>query len=739
MAQKYGKVIIDIASSLVDRCFDYAIPDKLGSLAVGTRVLVPFGRQTKEGYLIEITDHTDCPPNKLKSIIAPLEDFAVITPDQLKLADFLKRSYNIGLADSIRLFLPSEMRSGKVKDLVKREAYLPDETKADQYASSLRANATAARGIISYLKQYGAENTAVLNNKFNSAALNKLVDCGVVAIRQVPVLRKPLGGLNATCPPVTLTETQGKVVERISSNPGNYLLHGVTGSGKTEVYMALMQRVLDQGKTGIMLVPEISLTPQVLGNFRARFGDKVALMHSGLSTGERFDEWKRALMGKAQIVVGARSAIFSPLDNLGIIIIDEEHDGSYTSDSHPRYHTIEVAEERAKICGCSLVLGSATPCLESYHKAVTGQYQLLEMRERINRKPMPPLTIVDSTQEVRMGNNGIFSRALQDALADTIASGNQAMIFINRRGYSSFLMCKECGFVAKCQNCDTALVYHKSENALKCHFCASKYKVFTQCPECGSTNLKLGSTGSQQVVEELHKLFPNVKVLRMDNDTTTGKDAHHKILSAFRAGEAQILVGTQMIAKGHDFPAVTLVGIVDADQSLYQSSYTATERTFQLITQVAGRAGRADKQGTIILQTYVPRHYVYRLASSYDYLSFYKKEANLRQVTNFPPFAKIVRVLFTSSAEEVAKSATKVYYDGVKELAKGDYNGEFIYIGAAKSPVGRIQNKFRYQVMLRIKLGKFNQLITQLYSLADKVKQNGDLSIYVEINPQNLS
>ncbi len=737
MKEIYGKVIIDIASSLIDKVFDYVLPQELSNIPVGSRVLVPFGRQTKEGYLIGKANHTDCPADRLKSIICAMEDFAVITPDQFELAKFLKKKYNIGFCDSIRLFLPSEMRSGKVKDLVTRVAYLTDDKLATEYLSSLRANATAARGIIVYLLENGSAPTAKLNNMFNSAALNKLVAEKIVAIKEVPVLRKPLSDALAAAKQVTLTPEQSQIVERVSAKPGNYLLHGVTGSGKTEVYMALMQRVLEAGKTGIMLVPEISLTPQVLGNFRSRFGDKVALMHSGLSSGERFDEWKRVLLGRAQIVVGARSAVFSPLKNLGLIVIDEEHDSSYTSDSHPRYHTIEVAEERARICGCSLVLGSATPDLESYHKAITGQYQLLELRERINRKPMPPLTIVDTTEEVRRGNNGIFSAALQSALSDTLSSGNQAMIFINRRGYSSFLMCKECGFVAKCQNCDTALVYHKQENALKCHFCAAKYKVFTQCPECGSTNLKLGSVGTQQVCEELEKLFPGTKVLRMDNDTTSGKDAHYKILSKFKAGEAQVLVGTQMIAKGHDFPDVTLVGIVDADQSLYQSSFTATERTFQLITQVAGRAGRADKQGTIILQTYVPRHYVYRLASNYDYLSFYKKEANLREVTNFPPFAKIIRILFTSSSEDLAKSTTKVYYDEVKKLAT-EYNGQFIYLGASKSPVGRIQNKFRYQVMLRLRLERADEIISRLYALADNLK-NPEVVCYVEINPQTLS
>lgn len=731
---KYGRVIVDIASSLIDKIFDYEMPF---DIAIGSRVLVPFGRQIKEGYLIDVVNNVSYDKSKIKKIIKPLEDFAVILPEQFELAKFLKDKYNIGLCDSFRLFLPSEMRTGKVKELAVRYAYLADDNKAKEYLGLARKNAVKQIALINFLLEHGTEKTSVLSDKFGVGALNKLIDLELIKIKNVVIKRKPLASLDAQTNSVVLTGDQKHVVDTIESCAGKYLLHGVTGSGKTEVYMALMKNVINEGKTGIMLVPEISLTPQVMSNFRARFGDSVALMHSGLSAGERFDEWKRILTGDAKIVVGARSAIFAPIKNLGLIVVDEEHDTSYTSDSNPRYNTLEVAEKRAEICGCSLVLGSATPDLESYHKAITHEFRLLELKNRINKKPMPPLTIVDMCKEVQDGNTGIFSEALARELVKTVGEGNQAMIFINRRGYSSFLMCKDCGYVAKCQNCDTALVYHKHEHALKCHFCASRYKVFTECPECHSKNLKMGSTGTQQVVEELEKLLPGVKILRMDNDTTSQKDGHYKILSEFKNGNAQILVGTQMIAKGHDFPAVTLVGIIDADQSLYQSSYTATERTFQLITQVAGRAGRADRSGIVILQTYVPRHYVYKFASGYDYLSFYKKEANLREMTNFPPFAKIVRVLFSASDEELAKNQTKVYYDSVKQL-KQEYDGEFIYLGVCKAPIGKIQNKFRYQVLMRLKLNKFDEIMHRLFELANMSKKP-NVNCFVEINPTNLS
>ena len=729
-----ARVIVDIASSLVDKIFDYVLPF---DICVGTRVLVPFGGRVIEGYLVEKTDSTNFDKGKLKEVIKPIDSFPVINPDQFELAKFLKKKNNIGLCDSFRLFLPSEMRSGKVKELTVRIAFIDDETKAKEYLGLLRKSATKQMAVINYLLEFGAKSTAEINNKFGAGALKKLIDENIVKVVEKNVLRKPLTDIESKKQVVTLTNAQQNVVDRVAEKMGYYLLHGVTGSGKTEVYMALMDKVLADGKTGIMLVPEISLTPQVLSNFRNRFGDQVALMHSGLSAGERFDEWKRILMGDAKIVVGARSAIFAPLKNIGLIVIDEEHDTSYTSDNNPRYNTLEVAEERAKICGCSLLLGSATPDLETYHKAIVGEYQLLELKERINKRQMPPIEIVDMCQEIRDGNNEIFSNRLKIELERTIKNKTKAMIFINRRGYSSFLMCKDCGFVAKCQNCDATLVYHKFSNALKCHFCSARYKVFTECPECHGTNLKLGSVGTQQVVEEINKMFPDVRVLRMDNDTTNQKNAHHKILSEFRNGDAQVLVGTQMIAKGHDFPDVTLVGIVDADQSLYQSSYTACERTFQLITQVAGRAGRAMEQGKVILQTYVPRHYVYKLASGYDYLSFYKKEANLREMTNFPPFAKILRLLVTSDDEGLAKNATKVYYDVIRELGQ-KYSGEFIYIGASKSPVGRIQNKYRYQVLLRIKNTNADQIVSEIFDIVDKYKTK-NVTCFVEINPQNLS
>lgn len=736
---KYAKVIIDIASSLVDKVFDYSFDEQTLKLKVGCRVLVPFGKITKEGYIVSIENESSFDSKKIKSIISDIDGFSIITSEQFKLASFMKSHYHIGLCDSIRLFLPSEMRQGKVRELIKTEYYIDDEKNAKSYLQTVKKNAVSVISAINFLLEVGSMDSATLNKKFGYSAVKKLLDNKIIKARKTKKRRIPYidsGEVDSEMD-IKLTTVQQSHVDRITSEKNIYLLHGVTGSGKTEVYIHCMQRILKSNKTGIMLVPEISLTPQVLSIFRARFGENVAILHSGLSAGERFDEWKRILYGEAKIIIGARSAIFAPLENIGLIVIDEEHDNSYNSDSNPRYSTIEIAKERARISGASLVLGSATPSLESYHNAMTGKYQLLEMKQRINKKDLPPLKIIDMGNEIRNGNNNIFSVELADALKKTVSEGNQAMLFINRRGYASFLMCKKCGWVAKCSDCDVSLVLHKSEHALKCHYCGNRYKIITTCPSCGNTELSGGAIGTERVVAELENLIPNVKVSRMDNDTTKTKDAHLRILSEFRQKKTQVLVGTQMIAKGHDFPSVTLVGIIDADVSLYQSSYTAGEQTFQLITQVAGRAGRADKAGEIYLQTYAPRHYIYRLASSYDYTAFYKKEINLREVTQYPPFSKIIRILFTSESENLAKNAAKLYYDDVKRL-KEEKNKDFIYLGVMKSPIGKIQNKFRIQILMRLKQENSEKITDKLFEFADKNKTQ-NVSIFIEINPQNLS
>ena len=732
----FAKVIVDVATSNIDKIFDYKLKEPI---EVGSRVLVPFGNRYIEGYVIQIVEESDLPPEKIKYVTKMIDDFPVITEEQLKLAEFMKEKFFIGYADCFRLFLPPELRSGKANDVFNSVALIEDEEKALEFAESIKKRAPKQYELISLLLEnkkglYQKE----LNKKFSGGILKKLVDNGIVSIKLEKYNRVPYKDLeDAEKKEITLTEKQQYAIKSITENPDNcFLLHGITGSGKTEVYMRVIENVISQGKTAIMLVPEISLTPQVMLNFRTRFGDSVALIHSGLSAGERFDEWKRILLGEVKIVVGARSAIFSPLKNIGVIVIDEEHEQSYSSETHPRYTTSIVAEERRRYNSATLICGSATPSMVSYHKAVSGEYKLIEMLERVNGQKMPQINIIDMGREIRLGNPGIFSNALQTELKKCIESGNQAILFINRRGYSSFVQCKECGWVAKCPDCDVPLAYHKQENILKCHYCTNRFKPLSVCQECNSESLKYGSIGTEKIVSELQELFPDTKILRMDNDTTRTKNGHHKILKEFREKKAQILVGTQMVAKGHDFPSVTLVGIIEPDISLYHSSYLCTEKTFALVTQVAGRAGRADKNGQIILQTYSPNHYVYKLASAYDYLAFYRKEINIREITQFPPFSIIVRILLSSESEEVAIKQLKVYYNNVLKI-KEQNEDAFIYLNKTRSPLNKLQKKFRFQIVMRLKLETSDDIIRQLYEI-DKQNKNKQVQTFIEVNATDL-
>lgn len=602
---------------------------------------------------------------------------------------------------------------------------------------TISSRAKQQRACVEYLKENSDVKKAYLTKTFGNSAVNSLINCGYIEVYSVEKLRKPEVFATSKKSRPTLNPDQQKAVDEITKSTGTFLLHGVTGSGKTEVYMHCIEDALSKNKTAIMLVPEISLTPQVFLQFKERFGDKVAILHSGLSQGERFDEWRRLRSGEATVAVGARSAIFAPLENLGVIIIDEEHDGSYVSEGNPRYDTVEIAQFRAGYNSCPLVLGSATPSVESYYKAEKGEYKLLELPHRINNLLLPEMEVVDMSRELRAGNRDVFSTSLKDALRKTIAAKEQTIIFLNRRGFASFVMCKDCGFILKCKDCDVSLTYHKEDNQLKCHYCGKRYEMIDRCPICHGTNIRQGRIGTERVVEEVRKVLPEARVLRMDNDTTSEKGAHQRILSAFSKGEADVLVGTQMIAKGHDFQNVTLVGILDADFSLYLSDYRSNERTFQLITQVAGRAGRAGKSGNVIIQTYTPRHYVFRYAASYDYKNFYLKEKNTREVTKFPPFTNIVRILITSTSDRKAMDAAKNINEKMKVLLE-EFKPDFIYYKGSKAPVTRIQNRYRYQLLMRIKPQNFETVKQRIFEITDAYRGKDGLWVFVEINPQSL-
>ncbi len=722
----YAQVIVDVAHSQVDRIFEYSCPDET---KVGCRVKVPFGGRVIDGFVVGVSRVSSYPADKVKSIVGAVDELPALVPECFSLMESIACRYRVPKAAALRLFIPSEMRLGKVREAYK--SYAVFKTADVKLSAAAKKQAQA----LEYIKARGECEFTALCNEFGRGAVNALAGKGAIEIKKRKVSRNPFSGLPKRGGEKVLTPAQRAALDDIeNSDKRVHLIHGVTGSGKTEIYLNVIAREIERGRTAIFLVPEISLTPQMLAQLRNRFGGAAAILHSGLSAGERFDEWWRLRSGEAKIAIGARSAVFAPMENIGAIIIDEEHDSSYVSESAPRYSTVEIAKMRAEYNGAKLVLGSATPSVESYVKAKAGRYGLITLTERINKKPLPEIIIADMRREVRRGNNTAFSAALREELDVTLKSGNQAIIFLNRRGYSRTVLCRDCGYVAKCENCDVALTYHSEENCLKCHYCGAKYRMLTACPDCGGKHVLYSGTGTQKVVADLKGLFPAARILRMDNDTVSGKDGHYIILKQFSEKKADVLVGTQMIAKGHDFPAVTLVGIMDADMSLHFSDYRSGERTFQLITQVSGRSGRAGEAGKVVLQTCSPENYILRYAVGYDYNGFFENEIALRKATGFPPYSLICRVMVTSEDGEAALETLKNVYFSIERLRQ-DNPEEFIFFNKMHSPIKKIQGKLRYQVLMRLKGGA---LLGDIYDIAVKNTTSSTL-VYVEENPVNLS
>ena len=722
-----AEVIVDIAASETDRIFDYLCDE---NVVVGSRVRAPFGGKTVPGFVMKIKETSDYPMEKLKRVLPYHDELPALNLECLSLAEKLAARYRVPKALTLRLFLPAEMRTGKVRELLRNYAELTVPIAEMKLVKSAKNQIGAAE----YLEQNGKTDCAYLNSIYPGgvAALEKK---GYVRITKEQILRDPYKTVTAEKVERVLTPDQDRAVKTIETDGRTVqLLHGVTGSGKTEIYLTLIAKCLTQGKSSIFLVPEISLTPQMLSQLRARFGKNAAILHSGLSAGERFDEWWRLRTGEAKIAIGARSAIFAPLENLGVIIVDEEHDSSYSSESAPRYNTFDVALLRAKRNGCKLVLGSATPSVETYKRAKEGEFSLIRLEKRINKRPLPEIHIADMRREVRRGNNSNFSGALKEEIEKCLSADKQAILFLNRRGYSQTVICKECGYVAKCEACDVSLTYHKEEKCLKCHYCGMKYNMLSACPDCGGVKLTYAGTGTQRVVADLQKLYPTARILRMDNDTTSGKEGHYKILKAFGEHKADILVGTQMIAKGHDFPAVTLVGILDADMSLHFSDYRSGERTFQLLTQVAGRSGRAEEKGKVVLQTFDPENEVLRFATSYDYEGFYENEISLRAAMAFPPYSKIVRILVSGEDNKKALDALKDVYFALKVLYENNAE-KFLFFDKMHAPIKRIQNKHRYQVLMRL---SDSSILPEIYNACAEARTR-DVLVSVEENPTNLS
>ena len=740
---RYAFVIVDVLNQDVDRIFTYFIPESL-SVNVGFRVLVPFGRQGNiEGIVIGLTDETDVPTDKIKPIHSCLDGQQVVNEEQIQLALWIKKQYHTTMADALRLFIPSEVRGGKVKtkyiQMIKLSASVEQ---TNVVLGSLRPG-TKAHRIISVLLEYGDMEKSRLNHIVGNCyePLKKLISEGSVSVYNEEAVRSPyLDIAPERAPWLQLNRRQSEVLEEILKNRNSYtpfLLHGVTGSGKTEVYMQAINKIVASGKMAVVLVPEISLTPQMVLNFRKKLGEGVAILHSALGAGERYDEWKRILSGEAQIVIGARSAIFAPLKNIGIIIVDEEHESSYISETHPRYDAIEVALKRGEYNSCPVILGSATPSVNRYYKMRQGAFKLLEMPKRANGKEMPPVEIVDMTDEFSKGNRTIFSEKLYMEMCDALVNEQQIMLFLNRRGYSSFVMCRACGETISCENCDVSLTYHNNVDKLRCHYCGYEIPMPKVCPYCGSKFIKQFGAGTQKVEEEFLKLFPDKKTVRMDVDTTRGKDAHYHLLKQLSDGSASALIGTQMIAKGHDFPNVTLVGVIAADGMLRMPDYKSRERTFSLITQVSGRAGRADAQGKVIVQTYAPQHFVIEYAQKHDYIGFYEKEIEQRKAMWYPPFSRIVRILYVSENAEKAYDGSLKAYDKIRALLT-PIKDKVLYSERSQAPIGRIQEMYRHQILVKIK--EFDGLDEFIDNIFDAINGIASKDLYcdIQINPVNL-
>ncbi len=731
----FAEVIVDISHQDVDKIFEYSFSDC--RIVPGSRVLVPFGTKTLEGIVVAIKEKSVYPPEKIKAIKELLEDIPALTEETLALSEYIAKTCFVPRAQAMRLFLPAEMRKGRIREKFIKVLHYNQDCDYDGILNSLRKTAEKQKAFLLFIKENKEIEQAKANENFGAQAVKAIVEKGAVTVSEEQIFRSPYKDIKERENQIVLTNRQSQAVKDIENTDKTVsLIYGVTGSGKTEVYLELIDNAIKKGCSAIMLVPEISLTPQMLRVLRSRFGEKAAILHSGLSAGERYDEWWRLRSGEAKIAIGARSAIFAPVENLGMIIIDEEHDGSYLSESSPRYQTLDVAKFRANFSGAKIVLGSATPSIESYLLANEGEYNLCVLPDRINKKPLPDIEIVDMRKEIRRGNNSPFSLALKEELKECLDKGNQAIIFLNQRGYSKTVICSECGHVQKCTACDVSLTYHKEDESLLCHYCGAKYKMINACTECGSPYIRYGGVGTERIVLELSKLFPEAKILRMDRDTTQNKEGHFKILSQFAERKADILVGTQMIAKGHDFPAVTLVGILDADQSLHFSDFRSGERTFQLLTQVSGRSGRASETGKVVLQTYSPDNPVLSYAINYDYEGFYEHEISIRKATAFPPYTTIARVLIQGANEENALSVTQAVYNELNVL----YNNEkqaFRFFGCMKAPLKKLQGKYRYQVMMRIEENR-KDLLDTIFSIIDKYNSH-QISVYLEVNPNNLT
>ena len=697
----YANVIIDISHEKVDRPFQYRIPDSLKEkLAVGMCVQIPFGtgNRKRKGYVIEITDKNEFPEERIKEIDGIITDNLPAEADAVRLAAWMRQTYGSTMIAALKTVLPVK-RTVKAVEKKKLRRTLSAEELTSLLGECIRKHQNAKARVLQELLTEEELPYELVTGKLHvsAATLNSLVNQGAITIESESCYRNPVSLTVTSENGPELSEEQRYIKEQILSDYDEnirktYLIHGITGSGKTLVYLALIEEMIKRGKQCIVLIPEIALTYQTLLRFYKRFGDSVSVMNSSLSQGERFDQCERAKKGEIDVMIGPRSALFVPFPNLGMIVIDEEHEGSYISENAPRYHARETAEYLASLKKASLVLGSATPSLEAYYKAKKGEYRLFTMKNRKNGGELANVRIVDLRQELRKGNRSIFSSELQELIRDRLEKKQQIMLFLNRRGYAGFVSCRSCGYVMKCPHCDVSLSQHIG-GKMVCHYCGYETVQPKRCPSCSSNYILGFKAGTQQIERQLYELFPGIRVLRMDGDTTKQKGSFEKILSAFAEGEADVLLGTQMIVKGHDFPNVTLVGVLAADLSLNDSDYRAGEKTFQLLTQAEGRAGRGALSGEAVIQTYRPEHYSIRQAAKQDYEAFYEEEIMYRELLEYPPAGHMLTILVVSKDEKRCKGLAV-------RLAKEA--GAYVHvIGPTPAAVSKVKDYYRYMIYLK--------------------------------------
>ena len=712
-------ILVEITNDSVDRIFDYQIPSSLKKhIKVGGRVLVPFGPRKLEGFVLEIKDKSDA--NNLKDIISVVEEEIVLNKELLLLGKKMKELTLSSLMSCYQVMLPKALKA-------KASSAIHRKYTTYYHLVKVPTKMTPAQEKIIHLLENGDVSSKELK-EISVSGINTLFKNGYIKKLEKEVYRYQ--AKEEELVRYSLNDEQQKVVDTVllkrnESSP--FLLYGVTGSGKTEVYMELIQDALNRNKTSIVLVPEISLTPQMISRFTKRFGNNIAVLHSALNEGERYDEWRKIYRGEVKIVVGARSAIFAPLSNIGIIILDEEHSPNYKQeDANPKYSAVDIALLRSKYHSCPVIMGSATPSLMSFAKAKKNVYTLLTLMNRANKQALPEVSVVNMAKE-----RGIISKSLDTAIRNRLDKKEQILLLLNRRGYSSFISCQSCGEVIKCPHCDITLTYHKSSNVLRCHYCGYGTKVMEKCPKCGENSLNNLGTGTEKVEEMLHIMYPTARILRMDFDTTSQKGKHQQLIEMFQNHEADILLGTQMIAKGLDFPLVSLVGVINADTSLNIPLFTASESTFQLLNQVGGRAGRASIKGNVIIQTYNPEHFAIECAKNHDYLHFFQMEMNYRKISKYPPYyyltsIKILSKDFKKCEEESRK--IKSYLD--KNLKNS------IILGPAPCSVLRVNNVYRFGITLKYK--NEPNLYSVLQKLKDHYKNVYNLKIDVDFNCNSL-